>query len=184
MSNLLLLSSSLAFISPLRGLPSPMDKTAPWYSDYDIEEYIYSSDYYGDYYGDYYDEEVKEVAEPCFADELNHQAIHLLRPLMGFLATMEKKEEDEDNMVTTSIIEQAANFSLVDTRFLVEGEMVSVKEVVQWGMMVAVEEMKEMGRCVVYGGEKCKGGRKGGRSGGKSSEAPEEDLQRNLTVAG
>merc|ERR1711974_290134 len=90
--------------------------------------------------------------------------------------------------------------------FLVEGKMVSVKEIVQWGMMEVVEEIKEMGNCFVYGGEKCKRGRKGGRFGGKSSEessedsseesheggrgggrggrgAQEEDLPRNLTVA-
>merc|ERR1711974_9535 len=70
---------------------------------------------------------------------------------------------------------QAANFSLVDTRFLVEGKMVSVKEIVQWGMMEVVEEIKEMGNCFVYGGEKCKRGRKGGRFGGKSSEESSED---------
>ena len=128
MSSNLLLLSSLAFIQPLRGLPSPMGSNAPWYSDYDIEEYIYS-DYYDDYYGDYNGEEVKEVAELCFPDELNHQAIHLLRPLMGFLATMEQTEEDTDmQQMTASIMEQAANFGLVGTRFLLEGKLVSEHE--------------------------------------------------------
>ena len=165
---LLLLLSSLALIPPLRGLPSTIGSTAPWYSEYDIGEFTYS-----DYYGD--SNEVKELADFCFPDELNHQALDLLRPLMGFLATLEQTEEDTDmQQMTASIKEQAANFSLIDTRFLVEGKMVSVKEMVQWGMMEAVEEMKEMGRCFVYGGENCKGGRKGGRSGGKSSEESDE----------
>ena len=145
-----------------------MGSSAPWYSEYDIGEFMYS-----DYYGD--SNEVKELADLCFPDELNHQALDLLRPLMGFLATMEQTEEGTDmQQMTASIKEQAANFSLIDTRFLVEGKMVSVKEMVQWGMMEAVEEMKEMGRCFVYGGESCKGGRKGGRSGGKSSEESDE----------
>ena len=46
--HLLLLLFSLALIPSLRGLPGPMGREAPWYSEYDIEEFNYANDYYGD----------------------------------------------------------------------------------------------------------------------------------------
>ena len=179
----LFLLSSLALIQPLTGSPNPQGSTAPWYSDYDIEEYIYA-DYSGDYYAG--GEEVKKLADLCFPDPgLNHQAIHLLKPIMGLLASMEKKEEGRDmQRMTASIMEQAANFSLIDTRFPVEGKMVSMKEMVQWGVKEVVEEVKEMGRCFVYGGDRCKGGRKGWRSGGKSSEESSEESHESWSGGG
>ena len=46
--HLLLLLFSLTLLPSLRGLPGPMGSEAPWYSEYDIEEFNYASDYYGD----------------------------------------------------------------------------------------------------------------------------------------
>ena len=88
---LLLIISSSALIQPSFGLPSPKESNV-WYSEYDFGDYIYS-DYYGDY-GNSVSEKVNDLAKLCFPKELNHQAIHLLRPVIGWLDAVEMTKED------------------------------------------------------------------------------------------
>merc|ERR1719495_1836123 len=88
---LLLLISSAVLIKPSFGLPSPKESNV-CYSEYDFGDYIYSN-YYGDY-GNSVSEKVNDLAKLCFPKELNHQAIHLLRPVIGFLDAVEMTKED------------------------------------------------------------------------------------------
>ena len=119
---LLLIISSSALIQPSFGLPSPKESNV-WYSEYDFGDYIYS-DYYGDY-GNSVSEKVNDLAKLCFPKELNHQAIHLLRPVIGWLDAVEVTKEDtlynteknvmynnEENLqqMIATLSEEVANF--------------------------------------------------------------------------